>query len=246
MNQPQALQVQAIRTPQFRAGDSLVEFIERHVDGRWVKENLVLAITTKILSLAENRLVARGSIAKADLVRQEADVFLGAIGYGSLLTIKHGLLIASAGIDESNSADGEYILYPADPFASLATMHSQLRARWQVRSLGLLLTDSVTRPLRYGVTGASVAHWGFRGLESRIGEPDLFGRPLQMTKVNVADALAAAAVFAMGECAESTPLAIITGAAVTFADQTDRSELMSGVTDDMYRPLYAHRIEASK
>ncbi len=42
-----------------------------------------------------------------------------------------------------------------------------------------------------------------------MGKPDLFGRPFKMSQANVAAGLAAAAVAAMGEGAEQTPLCVI-------------------------------------
>jgi F420-0:gamma-glutamyl ligase len=104
------------------------------------------------------------------------------------------------------------------------------------------LTDSRPLPLRWGVTGFAVAHSGFRALRDYRGQPDLFGRPLRMTQANLADALAAAAVLAMGEGNESTPLARITGVpAIEFQDQAPSPEELANLStrreDDLYAPL---------
>lgn len=230
-----SLVINAIRTCVFKRDESLADFIVQHVSS--VQNSMILAVTTKLVSLAEGRLVSKSEIPKRDLIRQEADHDLGPMAYGTILTIKEGLLIASAGIDESNSESGDYILYPRDPFSSAQRLHAELRKRWNIQNLGIILTDSRTTPLRLGVTGVSVAHWGFTALESKVGERDLFGRPLQMTKINIADALSSAAVLMMGEANESTPLAVITGASVHFTDEVNRDELKVRLEDDLYYPL---------
>lgn len=230
--------VKALETKVFSVGEDLAEFAIASVPPGEISERMVLAVTSKIVSLAEGRLVPRASIDKASLVRREADVFLGEAGYGCMLTVKEGLFIPSAGIDESNSAGGDYILYPKKPFSSAKELWEKLRAAWGVTELGVLLTDSRTFPLRWGVTGCCLSYWGFRAVHSMIGTEDLFGRPLQMTKINRADALAAAAVLVMGEGRERRPLAVLRGMDCDFAEATDPSELRIEPRDDLYWPLF--------
>lgn len=235
-------QTLAIETTLFRTGDNLAAFVKENVPRALVQERMVLAVTSKIVSLAEKRLVSRASIDKASLVKREADVFLGEAGYGCMLTVKEGLFIPSAGIDESNSEGGDYILYPADPFASARALWEALRFEWGVKELGVMLTDSRTFPLRWGVTGVCLSYWGFRAVKSMIGTEDLFGRELQMTKINRADALSAAAVLAMGEGRERRPLALLTGMECEFSQETDPSELRIEPKDDLYWPLFGGKI----
>ncbi|CAN5653889.1 putative folate metabolism gamma-glutamate ligase [soil metagenome] len=232
------LQIQALRTRIFHARESLDEFVISQVPKSHVRENMILAVTSKIVSLAEGRLQSRNEISKSDLIAREAEHSLGEIGYGSILTIKEGLFIASAGIDESNSESGDYILYPENPFDSAKALRDRLATSWQLKNFGVLLTDSHTTPLRLGVTGLSLAYWGFSGLQDRVGSKDLFGRPLQMTKVNVADGLGAAATLMMGESDESRPLACIWDADVEFTTETDPTELRVALEDDLYYPFF--------
>lgn len=228
----------AITTPIFSLGEDLAQFIHANVDQRLVREGLVLAITSKIVSLAERRTVPRDQVEKIELIKREADVYLGPMGYGSHLTITRGLLLASAGIDESNSKDGDFILYPVDPFMSAMALWKTLREKWKIRDLGIILTDSRTTPLRLGVTGFALAYWGMRGLRRCVGDKDLFGRELKMTSVNVVDGLAAAATLLMGEAAESRPLVAIhpgsNNHTVLFSDETSPGELCSTLDDDLY------------
>ena len=231
-------QVSAIGTDLLQPGQNLGEFVARHLTGDYTpRDGLVLAVTSKIVSLAEGRLVPTASITKKELVQKEADVYLGDIGYGCYLTIKHGLLIPSAGIDESNSGGTQYILYPEKPFESARLLHRSLSEEFGIKNLGIILTDSHTTPLRRGVTGIALAYWGMRGVRNLVGKPDLFGKPLQYTRVNIVDALAAAAVLAMGEADERRPLALIEGADVEFVSNTDPKEVEIPLEEDLYRPM---------
>lgn len=237
-----SLQVQAIPTRIFRVGESLAQFVHQQVPAELVQEQMVIAVTSKIVSLAEKRLVDRSALSKAELVRREADHNFGEVAYGCFLTVKHGLFIPSAGIDESNSEQDQFILYPEDPFASARALWQALRERWGLRELGILLTDSHTTPLRRGVTGISLAHCGFGGLTDLIGAPDLFGRRMQMTTVNVADGLAAAATLMMGEANEARPLAVIRHPGLSFAAETNPEEVRMPLEQDLYYPFFRDRL----
>lgn len=232
------LKLSPVQTRILRKSESLSYFIIESVPKNLICEKMILAVTSKIFSLAENRLVPMDSISKQDLIDKEADHNLGEVGYGCYLTIKEGLFIASAGIDESNSEGGDYILYPEDPFASCKELYLELKEAWKLKELGILMTDSHTTPLRRGVTGISLAHWGFRGLQSAIGKPDLFGREMKMTTINFADGLAAAATMVMGEAREARPLAILNAEGIEFVSETDRNELKMPTQDDLYYPFF--------
>ena len=229
------MNLDVIKTDIYRHPERLLDFITRHVTE--IDENTILAITSKIVSLSENCL-APSNLKKVDLIKQEADHYLGEIGYDCHLTIKHGLFIASAGIDESNSENGDYLLYPKQPFCSAEKIYNELKRHYRVEKLGIILTDSHTQPLRKGVTGVSLAHWGFTGLKSYVGKPDLFGRELKMSQANLADGLAAAATVLMGEGHECQPLTKIVAAPVQFYSHPYKEDLSIAPTDDLYYPIY--------
>jgi dihydrofolate synthase / folylpolyglutamate synthase len=242
MKSKASVQIRAIKTSVFHQGQDLFAFLDAHLS-RTLLEGNILAITSKIISLAENRVRAH-DIPKVDLVKREAEHYLGEGGHGAHLTIKHGILIPSAGIDESNSETGDYILFPENPYASAEKISKHLKTKFRLRQLGVVLTDSHTTPLRRGVTGISLAHWGIRGTEALVGQPDLFERKLKFTHVNVVDSLAAMAVFLMGEADDSTPLAVIEGAKVEFTDSTSKEEITIEPEADLYFPLLGPHLRA--
>ena len=229
--------VHPIQTPIFHPGADLAQFVMRAVPKSMIQENVVLAVTSKIVSLAENQLVKTSSIDKKSLVESEADIFIGEIGYGCFLTVKDGLLIPSAGIDESNSETGDYILFPKDPFFSAETLRLQLKESWHLKNLGVIITDSHTTPLRRGVTGIALSYAGFRGVRNLVGTKDLFGRELRMTQMNFVDGLAGVAVMMMGEGAEARPLAMIENAEIEFCEKINREEIQIPLEEDLYFPL---------
>lgn len=218
----------------------LLALLDRYVED--VPERSVLAITSKLVALCEGRLVPMHEVDKHELVQREAEHVLPPHPkYGVYLTIKKGMLIATAGIDESN-ADGYFVLWPSDAQRAADDIRAYLARRFGRSAVGVVVTDSRTTPLRIGVTGVALAHSGFRALNDYVGEPDLFGRPLRMTKVNVMDALATAAVLVMGEGNESTPLALVDGLPfVRFQDRapsaSELAELAVTLEDDLYAPL---------
>ncbi len=241
-----ALSVRPIKTNVFTLGQNLNSFIIQNLDSIEVKESSILVITSKIVSLAESQVIKKTDIDKQALIIDEADIDLGEVAYGCRLTIKHGLFIPSAGIDESNSPDGDYILFPKDPFLSAKNICEFLKSHFNLKNLGVILSDSHTLPLRQGVTGIALSYWGFSGVKSLIGKDDIFKKPLEMTKMDLVDGLAASAVLMMGEGNEQCPLAIIENAPVDFLDTIDPSEISIKYQDDLYYPIYKNRINSYK
>jgi len=235
------MRVQSIKTHKITDDRDLLALLDRYIPS--LQEHSVLVITSKIVSICQGRLVPVGSIDKQTLIEQEADLFLlrSSSRYHVSLTIKDNLLIPSSGIDESN-AFGQYVLWPTDVQGVANQVRAHLCQRFSRRHLGVIVTDSKTTPLRWGVTGVTIAHSGFRAVNDQIGQPDIFGRHLEMTKVNVADALAAAAVLVMGESSEQTPLAVIDELPfVAFQDRDPTPEELEqrwiSLEDDLYAPL---------
>jgi putative folate metabolism gamma-glutamate ligase len=238
------MRVRAIHTKKITSRDrDLYAILDRYLPA--LEERSVLAATSKIVAICQGRMVEIERADKQALIAQEADYYLppGTSRYDASLTIKGNLLTPMAGIDESN-ANGYYILWPHAPQQAANEIRAYLRDRFPRREVGVLLTDSRTTPLRWGVTGVALAHSGFLALNDYIGRDDLFGRPLRMTKVHVADGLAAAAVLVMGEGAEQTPLAVIDDLPFVAFQERDPTpeeleQLHIRMEDDLYGPLLA-------
>jgi len=209
-----------------------------------VPENSILAVTSKIISICEGNVIKNdGRILKNNLVKDEADLYLPPTEskYNYCLTIKNNVLLPTAGIDESNG-NGYFILWPKDPQKTINAIRKYLMERFKLKNVGAMITDSKTTPLRWGTTGVSVAHSGFKALNDYIGKPDIFGVKMQATKANIADAVAVSAVLCMGEGQEQTPMALIEDLPfVKFQKNNptkkELAELGIGMEDDLYAPL---------
>ena len=239
------MRVRAIKTHKVTKDRDLCAILDRYLTS--FDEGSILAIISKIVSICQGRMVRVEEADKQALIESEAGYWLppSASKYHVSLTIKDHLLIPMAGVDESNAA-GHYILWPRDPGRVANQVRGYLSARFSLTHVGVIITDSKTTPLRWGVTGVAIAHSGFLAVNDLIGHPDLFGRPLHMTKVDVADALAAAAVLVMGEADEGTPLALIEDLPfVTFQARDPTPEELEARWIDMEADLYAPLLQAA-
>jgi len=210
---------------------------------KMIEEKTIVAITSKVLSICQGRIIKNdGQINKKKLIQKEADYYLENEPLpGIVLTIKNNLLIPSAGIDESN-ANGYFILWPKNIQESTNEIREHLVKKHKKKHIGVIITDSHTTMLRRGTTGIGLNHSGFQALKNYIGEKDLFGRTIEVTSSNHLDGLAAAAVVAMGEGSEQTPLALITKVPfVTFQDKNPTKEELSLLHipphEDIYEPI---------
>ena len=227
--------IRPIKTRVFHEGDDLFTFITDYF--KKLPEKSVIVVTSKIVALAEKRTaVAENVQTKEKLIRAESDLAIPTKYVW--LTVKDGMAMSSAGIDESN-ANGKLILLPKDSFKTARFLRDKLRQKYGVRHLGVLIIDSRTIPLRAGIIGVAIGYAGFRGVKDYRGMPDIFGRKFKFSRTNVADSLATAAVFVMGEGNEQQPLAIIEKTPIEFCDKIHRKELHIDIQDDMYRPLFS-------
>jgi F420-0:gamma-glutamyl ligase len=228
------MKIIAIKTKVFLENEDLLSFIFKYV--KKLSENSIFVVTSKILALSEGRVEEFKSEAeKIKLIKQESSFALKT--KYTWLTIKDGMVMASAGIDESN-AKGKLILLPKNSFKSAEFIRGELKKKFKIKNLGVLITDSRIFPLRAGVVGVALGYAGFKGVRNYIGKKDIFGRILTMSRTDVADSLATSVVLCMGEGAEQQPLALITNAPVEFSEKVNKKELKINPKEDLYLPLF--------
>lgn len=233
------MQITPVKTTPITKGMHLQDIADQITE---FKNGDILAITSKIISIAQGRITPVGDHPnKMDLIKAEADYHLPENKYGIMMTIIDNILIPTAGIDESN-ANGHYILYPSDPFQAADDLRQMIIDKFAVQNVGVIVTDSRSAMMRRGVTGFSLAWAGFNAFYSYKGRPDVFGKPLEHTEVNIPDSLAAAAVYTMGEGDECTPMAIIRGARhIEYTDQMPdkaaRAYFSMPMQDDIYADI---------
>jgi len=222
--------------------------------GYSIEDNDILVVAEKPLASTEGRIVklsdvkvsskARRLAQKydivpevAELIVRESDEILGGVPH-VLLTIRNNTLMASAGVDKSNVPPGHACLLPADSRASAARLREQVKQRLG-KTIGTMVIDSRTQPLRLGNVGLALGVAGFRPVQDDRGKADLFGNILRIKRRGIADNLASACELVIGEAAESVPAALVRDAPVEFVDQSfDSSEMWISPRECMYMAIF--------
>ncbi|MFI0771504.1 coenzyme F420-0:L-glutamate ligase [Streptomyces sp. NPDC021218] len=241
--------------PEVRPGDDLAKLIADAATSGGLPglaHGDVLLVTSKIVSKAEGRVVEatdREAAIDAETVRVVARR-----GRTRIVETRHGLVMAAAGVDASNTPSGTVLLLPEDPDASARAIRAGLREVLGVE-VGVVVTDTFGRPWRTGVTDVAIGAAGVRVLDDLRGGVDAYGNALSATIVATADELASAGDLVKGK-AEGLPVAVLRGLpqVVRFEGLDDGSgglgesdgsdgpgadegarALVRGAADDMFR-----------
>jgi F420-0:gamma-glutamyl ligase len=216
------MKVEAIKTRLVRAGEiSLEDLLSESIKA--LPENSVVAVSSKVLGLLQNRVVKKNEVNLEDLIMRESEYYLDPnwSPYGYYFTINGRTLISKAGIDESNVDSEYYVLLPEDMFGLAEKIRVLLTKKFARKNLGVIIIDSVSSPLRRGTKGEMLAWSGFAAVKDYVGTPDLFARDFKIEMSGIGVSLAIAANVVMGEGAENQPLAIISE--IPFVDFTNRA-----------------------
>jgi coenzyme F420-0:L-glutamate ligase/coenzyme F420-1:gamma-L-glutamate ligase len=242
--------------PPIAKGDDLVALIGEGLarGGIVPRSGDVFVLTQKIVSKAEGRMVdlaavrpsteaieLAGKVQKdprlVELILSESVRVVRA--RPGVLIVEHrlGLVMANAGIDQSNLASPDApqraLLLPIDPDGSAAILRKRLSQRFGV-PVAVIISDSFGRAWRRGTCGVAIGAAGLPSLMDLRGSPDLFGRELQVSVTGHADEIAAAASLVMGQGAEGQPVVIVRGLTWRGPDNT-ASELVRPAAEDMFR-----------
>jgi coenzyme F420-0:L-glutamate ligase/coenzyme F420-1:gamma-L-glutamate ligase len=207
----------------------LVELTERHVP--FLADGDVLVVSSKIVSKAEGRTVRapdREAAIDAEAVR------LVARRRGArIVETRHGLVLAAAGVDSSNTAPGTVLLLPLDPDASARRLRAGIRERTG-RDVAVVISDSLGRPWRQGVVDVAIGVAGLEPMDDLRGRVDGYGNPLEVTVVAVADEIAAAAELVKTKLA-GVPMAVVRGLSVVGGpDGPGAAAIVRPAADDMF------------
>jgi coenzyme F420-0:L-glutamate ligase/coenzyme F420-1:gamma-L-glutamate ligase len=220
--------------PEIHPGDSLADLIAERAE---LADGDVLVVTQKVVSKAENRLVAvdpDDPLAHKALVEQESVRVLRRRGDLIISETAHGFVCANAGIDLSNVERGFAALLPVDSDRSARRIRDGLLARTG-RQVGVIVSDTFGRPWRRGLTDIAIGCAGVAAVADLRGTTDTQGRELQVTEVAVADEIAAAAELVMGK-ASGIPVAIVRGVDPAWLRESSvRSEVVRPPAEDLFR-----------
>lgn len=241
MTRIQAVAVEGIGV--IRDGDDLGVLLAEHCrqlawpdGGRGLVDGDIVVVTSKVVSKAEGRIVAalsRDEAIGAETARVVATKQTPR-GDTRIVQTHHGLVMAAAGVDASNVEAGYVVLLPEDPDASARRIRAALHAATGAR-LGVVVTDTMGRPWRMGVTDVAIGAAGVTVLDDYTGRVDSFGRTLEMTVVAVADELAAATDLVKGKL-DNRPAAVVRGLAdhVTDNDGPGARAVIRPLDEDLF------------
>jgi coenzyme F420-0:L-glutamate ligase/coenzyme F420-1:gamma-L-glutamate ligase len=216
--------------PEVTPGTDLGTLIAQAVPG--LRDGDILVITSKVVSKAEGRVSA---MPREQAIEAETARVVARRGDTTIAQTRHGLVLAAAGVDESNTAPGTVVLLPEDPDESARRLRKALHARTG-RTVGVIITDTMGRPWRSGQTDNAIGAAGIIPVRDHRGEADTFGNILEVTVAAVADEIASAADLVQGKSLR-IPVAVVRGLAdlVTEPDGPGARALIRPAADDMFR-----------
>lgn len=203
------------------------------VDG--LNDDDIVVVTSKIISKYEGRIVPyRDAQERERIIDSESVRLVARRGHTRIVQTRHGLILAAAGVDESNAEPGTLVLLPEDPDDSARRLRHALQSRSGKR-LGVIITDSLGRAWRVGIVEHAIGVAGLIAVDDLRGRTDHNGRPLTRTVVGTADQLAAAAGTVVKKDAR-TPVVIVRGSdAVTSEDGPGAAALIRPADEDLFR-----------
>jgi coenzyme F420-0:L-glutamate ligase / coenzyme F420-1:gamma-L-glutamate ligase len=215
--------------PEVHEGDDIAALIARAdlLDGD------IVVITSKIVSKAEGRTLLADDREKA--IDAETVRVVARRGDTRIVQTRQGLVLAAAGVDASNTEPGTVLLLPVDSDASARAIRSRLHELTGVR-VGVVISDTLGRPWRLGLTDAAIGAAGVRPLDDLRGRTDAYGNLLEATMTSVADEIASAAELVKGKLA-GVPVAVVRGLAhvVTDEDGPGARALVRSPDEDLFR-----------
>ena len=229
--------------PEIAAGDNLAALIlNNQLDIQWpdgrsgLDDGDIVIVTSKIVSKAEGRIVHAES--RDDAITEETVRVVATKttprGQTRIVETRHGLIMAAAGVDASNTPAGTVLLLPIDPDASARAIRAELQRETGL-SLGVVITDTLGRAWREGLTDSAIGAAGVEVLDDYRGRVDTQGRPLEMTVTAIADEVASAADLVTGKIT-GQPVAVVRGldAYVSAEDGPGARALIRGQSDDLF------------
>lgn len=221
-----------------RPGDNLVTlFLDAlSAQGEHLEAGDLITVTSKVVSKAEGRVIAfDGTEAHRDRIIDEESVrTLRRRGPLRITETSHGFVNANAGVDFSNTDENTAVLLPLDPDRSARRFRGDL-ARRTGFELAVVVTDTMGRTWRNGVTDVAIGSSGLLPILDLRGTVDANGRLLEATEVAIVDEVAAAVNLVLAKDA-NTPFAVVRGLVQRFFGPGSVADtIVRSPTGDLFR-----------
>ena len=241
--------------PEITEGDDLAGMILNAsvAQGTPPEQGDIVVVTQKVVSKAEGRMVDLATVEPSDfarefaegagrdprlvelVLRESVEVVREDRERGILITeTRHGFVCANSGIDSSNVVGDETVtLLPEDPDGSARELLRRLRNETGIRELAVIITDTFGRAWREGHVNFAIGVAGMDPFMDYRGQPDAQSKVMAVTRIAVADEVAAASELVMGKV-DRVPVAIARGVQYAPGDGSAR-ELVRERGYDLFR-----------
>ena len=241
--------------PLIKPNDDLANIINNSIslNNICIDDNDVIVVAQKIISKSENRYVELDKVKISEEAKDlatklnkdkgliqtiinESNKIISTEKNVVIVEHKLGFININAGIDQSNIPQDKNValLIPENPTKSAVDLHQEL-TKFLNKNISIIISDSMTRPFRSGVTNFALASHNIQSLIDLKGEEDMFGNKLKGTEIAAADELASAAGLLMGQSDEGIPVVIIKGFNRSSYQTNNAFDLIVNENDDLYR-----------
>ena len=243
--------------PEVRPGDDIAilvgDALERTDGALPLRGDDVLVVTQKVVSKAEGAFVDLSTVQprpeavafalrwgrdarQVEVVLRQAVRVVRMDNGVAIVETRHGFVLANGGVDASNVGTGAgdmVLLLPDDPDASARRIRDAVAWRFGVAP-GVVISDSLGRPWRFGITDLAIGVAGFRPNEDLRGSADADGRVMSATIRAVADEIASAAELVLGKTAR-WPAALVRGASPPPGEGSIAADVLMPPALDLFR-----------
>jgi coenzyme F420-0:L-glutamate ligase/coenzyme F420-1:gamma-L-glutamate ligase len=217
---------------EIRPGDDLAAMIHA-ASPVSLADGDVVVITSKVVSKAAG-LVFEGD--RDELLEHHAVRVVARRGQTRIVRTPHGLTLAAAGLDASNTPPGTVVALPADPDAEACRLRRRL-GELAAANVAVVVTDTAGRAWRQGQTDIAIGVAGLAPIENLADTTDSHGNRLAVTAPAIADEIAGASDLVQGKTS-GVPVAVVRGLADRVlpaeVDGTGASALVRSPDADLF------------
>jgi len=218
-----------------------------HASRSTLQDGDVLVVSSKVVSKAMG-LTAPAAEREAVIERESLRTVAARrtpSGLARIVEAAAGPVMAAAGVDASNVAEGTVLVLPADPDAAARELRAGLR-RLSGALVGVVVTDTAGRAWRDGQVDFALGCAGVAVVDDLRGAQDTAGRTMTVTERALADEIASAADLVKGKT-ENVPAALVRGLAawVTEQDGPGARSLVRPAASDWFRLGHVEAVRAA-
>ena len=147
---------------------------------------------------------------------------------------KLGFICANAGVDESNIAGQETVItVPKNPDLSVQVLRDKLKNYFDLKNLGIVMSDTFGRPWRIGQVNVAIGVAGLPATKKEQGTTDAWGNQLYVTEPAFCDEIATSSGLLMSK-AGKCPAILLRGLSWS-GKYGSANDILRKQNEDMFR-----------